>query len=148
MSTAQELDDACGTRFEGPFVEAAELMPFKGGVRVTIESVIPPNAERDSRKKLIDKPMIVVKGGTKNKKVIIGKTNFRVLTSMFGKPSKWTGKEITLAARYLPASKGFGQKNCPCVRVIPPKGHPIPKSAYDFMGSAEPIGDEVRSEAE
>lgn len=144
---ATELDDACVMRFEGDYVEAAELMPFKGGVRVVIESVIPPNTEKDKRKKLIDKPMIVVKGGTKNKKAIVGKTNYRVLTSMFGKPSKWVGREITLAARYLPASKGFGQANCPCVRVIPPKGQPIPKSAYDFMGSAEPIVDGVRAEA-
>lgn len=148
MNTAQEIDDAVNSRFEGDYVESAELMPFKGGAKVVIESVIPPNTEKDARKKLIDKPIVVIKGGTKNKKMIVGKTNFRVLKSLFGSPSKWIGKEITIAARYLPKSQGFGQANCPCVRVIPPKGHPIPKSAYDFMGTEFPVGEGVRAEPE
>lgn len=143
MSTAQEIDDAINARYEGDFVEAAELMSVKGGVKVLIESVVAPNTEKDARKKLIDKPILVIKGGTRNKKLIVGKTNWKVLVAMFGKRSSgWIGKEITIAARYLPASKGFGQANCPCVRVIPPAGQPIPKGAMDFMGTAAPIGGE------
>lgn len=136
----QSIDDAVSERYEGNYVDAAELMACRG-VKVLIESVIAPNTEKDARKKLIDKPLLVLKGGTKNKKLIVGKTNWKILVAMFGKKSSgWIGKEITIAARYLPKSQGFGQVNCPCVRIIPPQGHPIPKSAMDFMGTAQPVG--------
>jgi hypothetical protein len=136
----QSIDDAVSERYEGNYVDAAELMACRG-VKVLIESVIAPNTEKDARKKLIDKPLLVLKGGTKNKKLIVGKTNWKILVAMFGKKSSgWIGKEITIAARYLPKSQGFGQVNCPCVRIIPPHGHPIPKSAMDFMGTAQPVG--------
>ena len=106
---------------------------------MTVESVIAPNTKKDARKKLIDKPILVLKGSTRNKEMIVGKTNYKVLVAMFGKKSSsWVGKEITLAVRYLPKSQGFGQENCPCVRIIPPKGQPIPRSAFQFMGRATP----------
>lgn len=151
MSTMQEIDDAVIGRYEGPYVEAQELMAAgAGGVRIVIESVIPPGTERDSRKKLIDKPMLVLKGATKNKKMIVGKTNYRILSAIHGKkPSGWAGKEITIAARYLPKSQGFGQENCPCVRVIPPRGTAIPHSAFLFMGKPSPVVEgETRMEVE
>ena len=146
---ASEIDDVVCSRFEGDYIEAQELM-HATGVKVTIESVIPPGTEKDSRRKVIDKPMLVIKGSTKNKKMIVGKTNYRILSAIFGKKaSAWVGKEIVLACRYLPKSKGFGQENCPCVRVIPPRGTSIPHSAYQFMGSAKPVmPDETRVEAE
>ena len=146
---AAELDDAVTGRFEGDYVEAQELM-HATGVKVTIESVIPPGTEKDARRKLIDKPMLVLKGATKNKKMIVGKTNYRILSAIHGKkPSGWVGKDVVIACRYLPKSQGFGQENCPCVRVIPPRGTVIPHSAFLFMGSAKPVmSGETRQEAE
>ena len=133
-------DEAIRARYEGDFIESAELMAYPAGVKVTIESVMPPKTKKDKRGKQIQELILVLKGATTQREMIVGKTNFRVLESMYGKQTdKWVGKEITLGVRYLPKEQGFGQHNCPCVRVIPPHGTPIPKSAWNFMGSANPL---------
>jgi hypothetical protein len=132
----KSLDDAMA-KFEGNFLESADLM-HDPPVRVVISAVAPPNTERDSAKKLIDKPILDFQGA--KKRFILGKTNKRILKAWHGKKaSGWIGKEIVIGVRYLKES--FGQKNMPTLRIIPPKDVPLPKAARDFFGQETPYKD-------
>jgi hypothetical protein len=127
--------DAAMAKFEGDFVEAADLM--QRSVTLTISGVVPPNVEKDrgGKGKLIDKPIFSFEKAAK--RFICGKTNRRIIQAIHGKKaSQWIGKTVTLGVRYL--KEAFGEKNVPTVRVLPPPGVPIPMSARKFFGSEHP----------
>jgi hypothetical protein len=126
-------------RYEGAFLDALDL-PEGTLVPVVIESVADPYSEKDTRGKVIDHAVLTFKG--KQKRLILNKTNFKNLKAMFGKsPSAWIGKTINIQRRYLRAAQGFGTENCLAIRIVPPVGTPILKSAANFMGSPHPYGD-------
>lgn len=134
MSTMDE-------RYEGHFLEAIDL-PEGKLVPVTIEDVALPDTEKDSSGKTIRKAIIGFKG--KGKRLILSKTNYRILKHVFGKDtSGWLAKETSLQRRYLDAKHGFGRENEMGIRFIPPVGMPIPKSIFEQMGSATPYATAV-----
>lgn len=121
-------------RYEGDFLDGTDL-PERALVKVTIEAIADPDSEKDSQNKAIDKAILRFKGHAK--RLILNRTNYKVLKAMFGMDAaKWVGKEIHLQRRYLNA---FGNPNELCIRIIPPVGTPIPKTARDFMGRAVPV---------
>ena len=126
-------------RYEGNFLDALDL-PEGVLVPVTIDSMAEPGAEKDAADKPIKQAILRFKG--KQKRLILNKTNYRNLKAMFGLPvSKWIGQSIQLQRRYLDASRGFGVNNTLCIRIVPPIGTPILKSAANFMGSVTPYDD-------
>ncbi len=133
--TAADLDQAMA-KYEGDFLEVADIMHGPPRV-VEIADVDAPNTKKDAQGKLIDKPILTF--AKARKKFILNKTNERLIKSLHGgKASAWIGNTITLGVRYL--DKAFGDTNVPTIRVIAPDGHPIPKAALKFYGSATPIG--------
>jgi len=132
MSTLEE-------RYEGDFLEAIDL-PDGVLVQVSIEAVIPPDTEKDAGGKVIKKAILKFKD--KKKRFVLNKTNYRLLKTLFGgDPAKWIGHTFNIQKRYLDAKHAFGQQNEMCVRVIPPIGTPIPKSAREFIGTKSPVND-------
>lgn len=127
--------DAKMARFEGHYIESADLMQKM--VTLTISSVVPPNTEKDKdgTGKLINKAII---GFEKtSKRFIVGKTNERIIKACLGKKaSGWIGQKITLCVRYLP--EAFGEKWVPAVRVMPPSHIPLPMNCRKHFGYAEP----------
>ena len=133
------MTDKMAERYEGTFLDALDL-PEGAEVQVTIEAIVEPGAEKDSAGKLIKSAIISFVG--KRKRLILNKTNWKNLKAMFGPKSiDWVGQQIKLQRRYLDAAHGFGINNTLAIRIIPPKGTPILKSAANFMGSPAPYGD-------
>jgi len=131
-----DLDSAC-EKYQGAFVESADLMHLANGVTLEIEKVTPPDKEKDKdgKGKLINKPILTFRGA--RKRFIVGKTNERILKAIHGKKaSGWKGKKITLGVRYL--EKAFGELNVPTIRIIPPENIPLPMSTRDHFGRPEP----------
>jgi hypothetical protein len=127
--------DAAMSKFEGNYIESSDLM--HGHATLTIAGVVPPNTDKDKdgKGKLIDKPILSFERTTK--RLIIGRTNERILKAIHGrKASGWIGKQITLGVRYL--AEAFGEKNVPTIRIIPPADVPLPMSARNHFGTAEP----------
>jgi len=123
-------------RYEGNFLEAIDL-PEGAHVPVVIEAIADPDTQKDGAGKTIRKAIVAFKG--KGKRLILGKTNYRVLKAMLGADrAKWIGQTVQLQRRYLPADRAFGVPNELCIRVVPPHGTPIPKSARDYMGTTRP----------
>lgn len=121
-------------RFEGDFLESADLMQIKS-VSLEILGATEPNTEKAADGRLIDKPIIGFKGTPK--RMILGKTNVRNIKAEHGaKPSEWAGKRITIEIRYL--KKAFGETNIPTLRVIP-QTVPIPFASRKHMGQPEPF---------
>lgn len=117
-------------RFEGPYLESSDLLHVSP-IQVTIASVIPPKTERSADKKLIDKPILTFDRA--KKRLIVNKTNERILKAMFGKhASGWVGKKITLAVRVL--DKAFGHENVPTIRIVPDADTLVPFSVHKHMG--------------
>lgn len=132
--------NAAMARFDGPFIEAADLMS-REDFTVTIENVIEPMTEKDARNKLIDKPILVLRGA--KKRLIVGKTNVRMLKALHGaKATEWIGKEIKIGVRYL--EEAFGERNVPTVRILPTADVPAPMAVRKHLGSKEPIGAKPR----
>jgi hypothetical protein len=120
-------------RYEGRFLEAADFP--EGTLRhFTIESVLDPGTEKDLRGKPIKEAILKLAGEPKS--LVLGKTNYRVLKILFGESEQWPGKEIRVMRRYLRES--FGVENELCLRIMPPKGTPIPGKVMKWMGSAVP----------
>jgi len=131
---SKPMDD----RYEGNFLDALDL-PEGVEAKVTIESIADPLTEKDTAKKLIKNAIISFE--KKQKRLILNKTNFKNLKAMFGgNPQNWIGKQIVIQRRYLDAAHAFGIENTLAIRVIPPIGTPILKSAANFMGSVTPYG--------
>lgn len=131
-------DDPLRARYEGKFLDALDL-PEGVLVPVVVEAVALPNTEKDARGKVIDLAILAFQG--KEKRLILGKTSFKVLKSMFGGDHRaWLGKKIMIQRRYLEAAKCFGVQNGLCIRVVPPVGTPILRSCAQFMGSPHPYG--------
>lgn len=128
-------DEGKPQRFEGDFLESADLM-HSDPVRVKIAKVIPPNTEKAADGRLIDRPIIEFHKA--HKRFILSKTNVRLMKSLFGPtPAEWVDKEVTLGVRYLKTA--FGEKNVPTVRVIVPDGSPMPFGARKHYGSPTPF---------
>lgn len=126
-------------RYEGNYLDALDL-PEEKLVPVVIESVAEPFSEKDSSGKPIKNAIISFKG--KSKRLIINTTNFKNLKAMFGRnPNDWLGKTVSIQRRYLDAQHAFGIQNTLCIRIVPPVGTPILRSAANFMGKATPYGD-------
>jgi len=120
-------------RYEGQFLEGADLMA-KDAFALKIVSVADPGTIRDSRKKVIEEA--VIEFAKAKKKLVLGKTNYRILVSLFGTDETlWIGKTVQLQCRFLDC---FGELDVPCVRIVPPHGTPIPKGARDYMGTFQP----------
>lgn len=137
--------DAAMARFEGHFVESADLMTRQ--VTLTINGIVPPNTEKDKdgKGRPIDKPILSF--DKTSKRFIAGKTNQRIIRAIHGaKASGWLGKQITLGVRYLP--EAFGEKWAPTVRVIPPEGVPLPMSVRKFYGLSEAEMKQRRAQSE
>ena len=111
------LDEAMASQFSGNFLDATDL-PKGRNVTVTIEEVVAPNVERDKdgKGKLINKAILKFTG--KQKRLILNKTNAKIIKMAHGEPSQWVGKKITLTVRLL--DEAFGQQNLPVIRVVPP----------------------------
>lgn len=130
--------DTMMARYEGNFVEAADLM----GVSpvLTISSISAPGTEKAADGRVIDKPIITFSGA--RKRLILGKTNIQIIAAMHGKkPSGWVGKQIKLGVRYLrEVVVPFRATNVPTVRVIPPPEveGTLPLKARKWMGSERP----------
>ncbi len=127
--------DAAMSRFEGNFIESADLMQRQ--VTLTISGVVPPGVERDKngKGKEIDKPILSFE--RTEKRFILGKTNKRILTAIHGKrASEWIGKKVTLCVRYLP--EAFGEKWVPTARIMPPSNIPLPMNCRKHFGYAAP----------
>ena len=124
-------------RYEGDFLEAIDL-PEGVLVPVVIDKVTPPDTEKDSGGKTIKKAILTFRD--KKKRFVLNKTNYRLLKTLLGSDvSKWAGQGVNLQRRYLDAKHAFGQENEMCVRIIPPNGTPIPKSARDYIGTKHPV---------
>lgn len=133
------MTNALEERYEGNFLDALDL-PEGKLVAVVIEAVAEPNTERDSAKKPIKNAILSFKG--KSKRLVINKTNYKNLKAMFGRdPEAWLGKTVNIQRRYLDGAHGFGVNNTLCIRIVPPVGTPILKSAANFMGQPHPYGD-------
>ena len=117
-------------RYEGNYLDAIDL-PEGAAVTVEIEEVFPPGSIEDARRKPIDKAILRFKG--KKKQLILNQTNYSVLKSLYG--LDWVGNEVTLQRRYVQA---FGRDNEPAIRIIPPKGHLLPRKIIDRLGTATP----------
>jgi hypothetical protein len=125
-------------RYEGAFLDALDL-PEGVEVPVEIASIVEPGVEMDSAKKLIKSAIVAFKG--KHKRLILNKTNYKNLKAMFGEDSrKWIGQPIVIQRRYLDAQRGFGVNNTLAIRIIPPVGTSILRSAANYMGSVTPYG--------
>jgi len=125
-------------RYEGHFLDALDL-PEGKLVPVTIEHVAEPFSEKDTAGKPIKSAIIAFKG--KHKRLVLNTTNFKNLKAMFSRdPKDWIGKTVNIQRRYLDAAHGFGQNNTLAIRIVPPVGTPILKSAANFMGSPTPYG--------
>jgi len=132
------MTDRMAERYEGHFLDALDL-PEGTLVPVTIEGMVEPLAERDASGKVIKSAILSFAG--KEKRLILNKTNYKNLKAMFGKsPQDWIGKPIHIQRRYLDAAHAFGIDNTMAIRIIPPKGTPILKSAANYMGQALPYG--------
>lgn len=129
-------------QYEGNFLDALDLPPGED-VRVTIESIAEPGTEKDAAKKVIKQGILSFKD--KHKRLILNKTNYRNLKAMFGRnTADWIGKQIVIQRRYLEAARAFGIHNTLCIRIVPPVGTPILRSAAMFMGSPTPYQEEKR----
>lgn len=105
-------------------------------VEVEIEAVAQPGTEKDAGGKLIKEAILSFKGA--RKRLVVKTVHWCVIAAMHGKDeSKWPGKKITLACRYL--KEFMGEHNVPCVRVIPPAGTAIPRRIVRFMGAPKPF---------
>lgn len=130
------MTDKFAERYEGNFLEAADI-PEGAEAKVEIAAVVPPDSEKDKAGKVIKKAIVQFHG--RNKRLVLGKTNYRVLKMLFGaQPEQWVGKEVVLQRRYLDAAHGFGVHNEMCLRILPPIGTPIPKNVRDYLGTREP----------
>jgi hypothetical protein len=124
--------------YEGHFLDALDL-PEGVLVPVEIEAIVEPFAEKDAAGKPIKQAIVAFKG--KKKRLILNKTNWRNLKAMFGRDHlQWIGQTITIQRRYLEASKAFGVQNTMAIRVVPPVGTPILRSAAAYMGQPKPYG--------
>ena len=120
-------------RYEGKFLEGADLMT-RDSYSLVIASVADPGTVQDSRQQVIEEAVIGFEKATK--RLVLGKTNYRILVAQFGSDEKeWVGKTVKLQCRFLDC---FGEVDVPCVRIVPPDGTPVPKGARDFMGSFHP----------
>lgn len=125
-------------RYEGNFLDALDL-PEGELVPVVVESIVEPFAEKDSAGKPIKSAIMAFAG--KRKRLIVNVTNWKNMKAQFDKePKDWIGKTIHIQRRYLDAARGFGINNTLCIRIVPPIGTPILKSAANFMGSPTPYG--------
>lgn len=134
---ATNLDEAMASQFSGNFLDASDL-PKGRNVAVTISEVVAPNIERDATKKLIDKAILSFAG--KQKRLILNKTNAKIIKMSHGEPSKWVGQQISLTVRIL--KEAFGQSNVPVIRVVPPAGVNL------TFGMRKKYGAEMPSERE
>jgi len=133
------MSEAMDKQYEGAFLDALDL-PEDILVPVEIESLAEPGSEKDAAGKLIKQAIMGFKG--KTKRLIVNKTNFKNCKAMFGRDHReWIGKTIAIQRRYLDAKHAFGIENTMCVRIIPPVGTPILRSAAQFMGQSHPYGD-------
>lgn len=133
------MSDKMEAQYEGHFIDALDL-PEGVLVPVVIESIAEPGSEKDSSGKVIKQAILGFKG--KTKRFIMNRTNYRNLKAMFGRDDReWIGKTIHIQRRYLDAAHGFGVQNTLCLRIVPPVGTPILKSAANFMGQPHPYGD-------
>lgn len=123
-------------RFEGDFVESADLMRCPP-VTKTIKAVVKPGSEKCANKRVIDRPIIEFEGSSK--RFICSKTNERLIKAIYGpKTSEWAGKQVTLMVRYL--IEAFGEPDVPTLRIVLPRGIPMPFSVRKWYGSEKPRG--------
>lgn len=120
-------------RYEGRFLEAADFP--EGQVRhFIVQAVIPPGTEKDAKGKPIKEAILMFTDEPKG--LVVNKTNYRVLRLLFGDSEHWIGKEVRIMRRYL--REAFGIRNEHCLRIVPPKGTPMPGRVMKFMGAAVP----------
>jgi hypothetical protein len=115
-----DIDKQMESQFSGNFLDASDILN-SGDITVTICDVVGPNIERDATKKVIDKAIVAFSGA--KKRLILNKTNAKIIRMHHGNPSEWSGKKITLTVRWL--EKAFGQLNVPVIRVVPPSDKPM-----------------------
>lgn len=133
------MTDKLRERYEGQFLDALDL-PEGTLVPVEVEAIALPYSEKDARGKVIDLAILSFKG--KTKRFILGKTSYKIMKAMFGGDHRqWIGKTIHIQRRYLDAARGFGVNNTLAIRVIPPAGTPILRSAANYMGQPHPYAE-------
>jgi hypothetical protein len=123
---------AMADQYDGNFLCGIDL---PRPTNVEISAVVQPGTERDAAGSLIKEAILEFKGA--RKRLVLNKVNWRIISSIHGKDeTKWAGKTITLACRFL--KEFMGHPNVACVRVIPPRGTAISMGVVKFMGSATP----------
>lgn len=133
MSDEAPIEDR--VRFEGNFLDANDVRAT-GDISLEIAAATPPNTERDSQKKLIDKWIVAFKGA--KKRLILNNINAKIIVQLHGDKSKaWVGKRITLTTRWL--EKAFGQRNVPVIRVVPASEGDLTFGMRKNYGSPRPF---------
>lgn len=126
--------------YEG-FLDAVDLNYTAEGcaaLDLTIAEVLPPGEASDAAGKTVDKPVIYFaeKINGQRKGMILNKTNIKAIKLIHGhRPKGWLDQKIQVTVKFVDA---FGQLDCPCLRVLPPKGLPLPFGMRKFIGKDRP----------
>lgn len=128
------MKQAMRDQYEGNFLKAQDIPEGKYAAGV-ISHVAQPKTEKDKSGQLIRQGILTFEG--REKRLVLNTTGVTVLRLLFGDDEDlWVGKKIALQRRHL--LKCFGEYNVMCIRVMPPVGFPLPKTAADWMGRAVP----------
>lgn len=109
----------------------------KGGneISLKIDHVSNDGSVIDSRGVIVEHPVVYFTGAKKG--FVLNRTNERICRLLHGKRfADWTGKEITLGVRFVNA---FGERNVPVIRILPPKGIPLPFGVRKWVGKERPV---------
>lgn len=120
------------SKYEGDYLEALDLeRPFE----LVIAGYTAERTQKDASGKLIKEAILSFEKA--KKRLILNKTNYRILQALFGKDrNQWVGKKVTVSRRYL--REAFKHPNVLCIRIVPPRGTPLPMSVHKWMGSEKP----------
>lgn len=133
-----DLDARMAAMFQGNYLDASDLAGT-GDVTLVIDSVVPPNEEKDAAGKVINKGVVRFKGA--RKAMILNKVNAKMIAMIHGKKSsQWVGKTISLTVRYLKAA--FGQQNVPVIRVKPSDAMAMTFGMRKHYGQERPYTDD------
>ena len=132
------MSEAFEERYEGEFLEGLDIA--EGEIlQVTVSAVFDPGTQKDAGGKKIKEAVLAF--SAHRKKLVMCKTNVRVLWAIIGKDeTSWLGWKIPLKRRYYPYC--FKKQNEMCIRVIPPVGTVLPGKVVRHLGRASKWSDE------
>tara|TARA_R110000787_G_scaffold5230_1_gene19245 strand:+ start:662 stop:1066 length:405 start_codon:yes stop_codon:yes gene_type:complete len=126
--------------YSGRFITSDDLGTSEP--TLMIKGISEPASEKGGDGKPIEQAILWFEKSDKG--LILGKTNFRILKSIFGPAQnikkhaeKWKGQEITLMRRYIDC---FGEKNVPVTRIKPNPTKPLAMGVRKHIGTEKPKG--------